>query len=106
VTRVALRPGRDGSWPRCRPVGRRCHGVFRDCRFNLSRHTDAAFVICTFTGCSFFEATFTECKLVGSRFDRCTFDPLTVTGGDWSFVGQAVVLVTTLGLQVGPEAGY
>ena len=25
--------------------------TFRDCRFNLSRHTDAAFLNCTFTGC-------------------------------------------------------
>jgi uncharacterized protein YjbI with pentapeptide repeats len=61
--------------------------TFRDCRFNLSRHTDAAFVNCTFTGCSFFEASFTDCKLVGSRFERCSFDLLRVSGGDWSFVG-------------------
>ncbi|WP_324274671.1 pentapeptide repeat-containing protein [Blastococcus brunescens] len=61
--------------------------TFRDCRFNLSQHTEAAFLNCTFTGCSFFQATFTDCKLVGSMFDRCSFDLLTVTGGDWSFVG-------------------
>jgi fluoroquinolone resistance protein len=61
--------------------------TFRDCRFNLSRHTDAAFLNCTFTGCSFFDARLTDCKFVGSTFDRCTFDLLAVTGGDWSFVG-------------------
>ena len=52
---------------------------FRNVRFNVSRHTDAAFVNCTFTGCSFFDATFTRCKLVGSRFERCTFTLLKVT---------------------------
>jgi uncharacterized protein YjbI with pentapeptide repeats len=61
--------------------------VFHDCRFNLSRHTEAAFLNCTFTGCSFFQAEFTDCKLTGSMFDRCAFDLMTVTRGDWSFVG-------------------
>jgi fluoroquinolone resistance protein len=61
--------------------------TFRDCRFNLSRHTDAAFLNCTFSGCSFFQAEFVDCKVVGSMFDRCSYDLLAVRGGDWSFVG-------------------
>ena len=69
-------------------------GVFTECAFrrslfNASSHTHAAFINCTFTGCSFFDASFIGCKLVGSLFDRCTFGLLTVTGGDWSFVGLA-----------------
>ena len=61
-------------------------GVFADCqfqnvRFNVSRHTDAAFINCTFTHCSFFDATFTRCKLVGSKLDRCTLTLLKVYGG-------------------------
>ena len=67
-------------------------GVFTECafrgtRFNVSRHTGAAFVNCTFTRCSFFDATFTRCKLVGSMFDRCTFGLFKAEGGDWSFTG-------------------
>jgi uncharacterized protein YjbI with pentapeptide repeats len=61
--------------------------AFFDCTFNVSRHTEAAFLNCSFTGCSFFDAVFDRCKAVGSRFDRCSFGLLTVTGGDWSFVG-------------------
>ena len=61
--------------------------TFRDCRFNLSRHTEAAFLNCTFTGCSFFQAEFTDCKVTGSTFERCTFDLMAVVRGDWSFVG-------------------
>ena len=60
--------------------------TFVDCRFNLSRYSDAAFLNCTFTGCSFFQAEFADCKFVGSVFDRCSYDLMTVTGGDWSFV--------------------
>jgi len=60
--------------------------VFRRARFNASVHRNAAFVNCTFANCNFYDARFTDCKLVGSRFDRCTFDSLTVSGGNWSFV--------------------
>jgi fluoroquinolone resistance protein len=63
--------------------------TFRRARFNVSRHKDAAFVNCTFANCNFYEASFTDCKLVGSVFDRCTFEIMTVTGGNWSFVGLA-----------------
>jgi len=60
--------------------------MFRGVRFNVSTHTNAAFLRCTFSGCSFFDATFTGCKLVGSTFTRCSFSSTKVEGGDWSFV--------------------
>jgi fluoroquinolone resistance protein len=63
--------------------------TFRRARFNVSRHRGAAFVNCTFASCNFYEASFADCKLVGSQFDRCTFEIMTVTGGNWSFVGLA-----------------
>jgi uncharacterized protein YjbI with pentapeptide repeats len=63
--------------------------VFRGVRFNVSVHAGAAFSNCLFANCSFFDASFTECKFIGSTFERCTFDRLTVSGGDWSFVGLA-----------------
>jgi len=61
--------------------------VFRNVRFNAAVLQGAAFTNCTFERCNFFDATFADCKLVGSMFDRCAYDRLTVTGGDWSFVG-------------------
>jgi uncharacterized protein YjbI with pentapeptide repeats len=61
--------------------------TFRRARFNVSRHSDAAFVNCTFSACTFFDSSFNECKLVGSMFDRCTFDMMKVEGGNWSYVG-------------------
>ena len=70
--------------------------VFEDCtfrgvRFNVSTHTNAAFLRCTFSGCSFFDATFTGCKLLGSRFENCTWSQLTIAGGDWSDETQGKV---------------
>jgi uncharacterized protein YjbI with pentapeptide repeats len=67
---------------------------FEDCqffnvRFNASRHTDSAFLRCAFRRCNLFEADFTGCKLVGSTFHESQLRPLSVTGGDWSFVGLA-----------------
>jgi fluoroquinolone resistance protein len=68
------------------------HGaVFTECTFgnvlfNASRHTDSAFIRCTFRRCNLFEAEFTGCKLIGSGFHDSTLRPITVTGGDWSFV--------------------
>jgi fluoroquinolone resistance protein len=61
--------------------------TFRGVRLNVSAHTSTAFLNCTFARCTFFNATFTGCKLTGSMFDRCSYGPLTVAGGDWSFVG-------------------
>lgn len=90
--------------------------TFRGGRFNVSTHTDAAFLNCAFVSCSFFDTTFERCKMVGSMFDRCAFNLLKVIGGNWSFVGlpgadlssaelkyaiitidQAIVLATALG---------
>ncbi len=59
--------------------------TFRGGRFNVSTHTDAAFLNCT--ACSFFDATFERCKMVGSTFDRCNFSMMKAIGGNWSFVG-------------------
>src|SRR6266511_177251 len=66
--------------------------VFTDCvfgnvRFNAARITDSAFTGCAFKRCNFFDAEFVRCKLVGSTFSECSMRPLTVTRGDWSFVG-------------------
>ena len=47
--------------------------VFRDCRFNVARLRDAAFLACTFTGCSFWDAELDDCKLAGSAFRNCSF---------------------------------
>lgn len=68
--------------------------VFEDCRFgnvrfNASRHTDSAFLRCAFVRCKLFEAEFTGCKFTGSEFKDSALRPLTVTGGDWSFVNLA-----------------
>src|SRR4051812_43296794 len=60
--------------------------VFRNVRFNASRHRDAAFVNCTFQRCNFFDAAFEHCKAVGSTFEGCGWDIAKVDGGDWSFV--------------------
>lgn len=61
--------------------------TFRNCKFNVSSHKDAAFINCTFKSCSFFDTKFYECKFVGSMFDRCTYDLMEVLGGNWSHVG-------------------
>jgi fluoroquinolone resistance protein len=60
--------------------------TFGNVLFNASRHVDSAFTRCVFKRCNFFEVEFTGCKLVGSTFTQCDLRPLTVAGGDWSFV--------------------
>ena len=66
--------------------------VFEECdfsgaRLNASVHTSSAFLRCTFRRTSFFGAEFHGCKLTGSVFlDGCELLPLTVVGGDWSYV--------------------
>jgi uncharacterized protein YjbI with pentapeptide repeats len=60
--------------------------AFDNVRFNASRHVDSAFLRCVLRHCNLFEAAFDGCKLVGSEFRDCELRPLTVTGGDWSFV--------------------
>ncbi|MFI6514408.1 pentapeptide repeat-containing protein [Spirillospora sp. NPDC050679] len=61
--------------------------TFRGVRFNVSEHTDSAFLNCTFVRCGFFDATFAGCKFTGSMFDGCGYDLMKVEGGDWSFAG-------------------
>ena len=68
--------------------------TFEECqlmnvRFNASRHADSAFLRCAFKRCNLFDAQFDGCKLTGSHFEQCELRPLTVTGGDWSFVALA-----------------
>lgn len=63
--------------------------VFRNVRFNASRHSDSAFLRCQFHRCNLFEAEFTGCKLVGSVFRDSALRPMRVAGGDWSFVTLA-----------------
>jgi fluoroquinolone resistance protein len=68
--------------------------VLEECRFsnvklNASRHVDSALLRCVFRRCSLFDAEFTGCKLMGSSFYECQLRPLTVVGGDWSFVSLA-----------------
>jgi fluoroquinolone resistance protein len=62
---------------------------FFNVRFNASRHADSAFLRCAFRRCNLFQADFSGCKLVGSTFHDTSLRPLTVTGGDWSFVSLA-----------------
>ncbi|MGH3342466.1 MAG: pentapeptide repeat-containing protein [Carbonactinosporaceae bacterium] len=70
------------------------HGcVFTECdfsgvRLNGSEHHSTAFLRCRFRRTSLFAAVLADCKLVGSQFvDGCVLRPLTVAGGDWSYVG-------------------
>jgi uncharacterized protein YjbI with pentapeptide repeats len=66
--------------------------VFEECdfsgaRLNASVHRSSAFLRCTFRRTSFFGAELSGCKLTGSVFlEGCELLPLTVDGGDWSYV--------------------
>ena len=59
---------------------------FVRCRLNASTHRHTVLARCVFRRTSLFSARLHDCRLVGSTFDTCTLRPLTVTGGDWSFV--------------------
>ncbi len=63
--------------------------VFRRCRFNASVHEDSAFPNGEFAFCRFFDARFEGCKLTGTTFASCEFELLSVSRGDWRFVGLA-----------------
>ena len=85
---------------------------FRRAQFNVSVHRDAAVTNCIFSNCSFFDTQFIDCKLIGSTFDRSSYDLMKVASGNWSFVGlsgaiisheQALMIATTLGLDVRPD---
>lgn len=60
---------------------------FSGARLNASEHTATAFLRCRFRRTNLFGASFIGCKLTGSVFlDGCNLRPLTVDGGDWSYV--------------------
>ena len=48
--------------------------------------TDCAFLSCRFERVRLAFSTWSGCKLTGSTFLRCDLRPLTVQGGDWSYV--------------------
>ncbi len=71
-------------------VTRNC--VFEDCdfsgvRLSSSTHVRTAFLGCRFRRTELFNATLEECKLTGSSFLDCSLRPMSVLGGDWSYVG-------------------
>ena len=51
-----------------------------------STFTDCAFLSCRFERVRLAFSTWRGCKLTGSSFVRCDLRPLTVEGGDWSYV--------------------
>lgn len=88
----------DGRYVRCRffdadlTEARTQNAIFEECdfsgaRLNASRHRTSAFLRCTFSRASLFDATLDGCKLTGSEFASTRLRPLTVHGGDWSYVG-------------------
>jgi len=87
----------DGRYRRCRFFDadltevRTQNAVFEECdfsgaRLNASRHRTSAFLRCTFSRASLFDATLDGCKMTGSEFAATRLRPLTVRGGDWSYV--------------------
>lgn len=66
---------------------------FVECDFSgavlgSSVHERTAFLRCRFRRTQLFDASFLGCKLTGSHFAGCALRPLTVDGGDWSYVGM------------------
>lgn len=82
--------------------------VFEDCdlsgvSLNASAHEDTAFLRCRFRRASLFGATLRRCKLTGSVFESAVLRPLTVEGGDWSYVslrGQSLAGVRLAGVRL------
>lgn len=82
--------------------------VFEDCdlsgvSLNASVHEDSAFLRCRFRKASLFGATLRGCKLTGSVFESSVLRPLTVEGGDWSYVslrGQSLAGVGLAGVRL------
>ena len=60
--------------------------VFAGGQLNASTHDGTSFTGCTFRRTSFFSATLRGCKLVGSSFVEARLRPMTVEGGNWSYV--------------------
>ena len=59
---------------------------FSRARLNASVHEGSAFLRCTFRRASLMLAEFRGCKMTGSVFESAVLRPLTVEGGDWSYV--------------------
>ena len=59
---------------------------FSNARLNASVHRGTAFLRCRFRRASLVLAEFHGCKLTGSVFEGAELRPLTVVGGDWSYV--------------------
>ena len=82
--------------------------VFEDCDLSgasltASVHEDTAFLRCRFRKASLFGATLRRCKLTGSVFESAVLRPLTVEGGDWSYValrGQSLAGVGLAGVRL------
>src|SRR4051794_31685201 len=77
--------------------------VFEECdlsgaRLNASRHEASAFLRCRFRRTSLFGAGLVACKLTGSTFESAVLRPLTVDGGDWSYVSLRRADLTGVGL--------
>jgi uncharacterized protein YjbI with pentapeptide repeats len=53
---------------------------------NSSTHRGTAFLRCRFRRTSLWNASFVGCKMTGSVFESAELRPLTVEGGDWSYV--------------------
>ncbi len=65
--------------------------VFEDCDLTGAELTSAVLDTCAFLGCRMertrlFGSVLRGCKLTGSTFVRAALRPLTVEGGDWSWV--------------------
>jgi uncharacterized protein YjbI with pentapeptide repeats len=65
--------------------------VFEEADFTGADLSSAVFEDCAFLRCRFERVRFSfarlaGCKLIGSTFLRCDLRPLTVEGGDWSYV--------------------
>ncbi|TAL26110.1 MAG: pentapeptide repeat-containing protein [Frankiales bacterium] len=65
--------------------------VFDSCDLSGAELTSATLDTCAFLGCRMervrlFGSTLRGCKLTGSTFVRAALRPLTVDGGDWSYV--------------------
>lgn len=82
--------------------------VFEDCDLSgvsltASVHEDTAFLRCRFRKASLFGATLRRCKLTGSVFESAVLRPLTVDGGDWSYVslrGQSLAGLRLAGVRL------
>jgi fluoroquinolone resistance protein len=65
--------------------------VFEEVDFSGSDLSSAviercSFLRCTFTKARLFGVTFRDCRLAGTQFQKCLVRPMTVEGGDWSYV--------------------